>query len=112
MTAHELARILLAGPDLPVATTGHPYLSKAHNVSHGALMVGILQSYAGPHVIIGNMLETLAANCKPNMWLESVIAPESAVVRWPEDKRRAEEDSERRTYRPFAIAPSTPEAQK
>jgi hypothetical protein len=56
MNSHDLARVLLAAPNLPVAThaMNHEYLSAADGMSHGPLMVGILESYAGRHILIGN----------------------------------------------------------
>lgn len=66
MTSHELARILLDMPDHPIATLchGHLYSSKADAKSHGGLEIGKLEHYAGPHVVIGDMLY-MCSN-KPN----------------------------------------------
>lgn len=58
MTAHELARELLAGPDLPVAThaKGHTYLSRADRGSHGPLKVGVFNAgvLRGSYVMVGD----------------------------------------------------------
>ena len=55
MNAHQLAALLLAGPDLPVAI-GSQYsmvwISQAHTLTHGEVRVGRLDSYTGPHVLI------------------------------------------------------------
>jgi len=75
MTAHELARILLNGPNLPVAThaNNHDYFSKpsADGISHGKLKVGLAHHYAGDHVIIGN-LSKLNLN-KPNWYVKKML---------------------------------------
>ena len=44
MTTHELARLLLALPDLPVATYAHNhmYMSGIDECTHGPLKVGLL----------------------------------------------------------------------
>lgn len=57
VTSHELARLLLTMPDLPVAThaMNQTYISAAHRISHGSLKIGILESYAGQHIIIGDI---------------------------------------------------------
>ena len=59
MTTHELARLLLTQPDLPVAVTcmGHYYAVGADRTSHGPLQVACAMSYTGPHIVIGNSLQ-------------------------------------------------------
>lgn len=56
MTAHELAKLLLDGPDLPVAThaNGHSYSSEADARSHGKINVARAPHYTGEHIMIGN----------------------------------------------------------
>lgn len=56
MSSHALAGLLLTLPDLPVAThaNNHTYMSKNDERSHGKLGVGLLETYGGPHIIIGN----------------------------------------------------------
>jgi hypothetical protein len=53
MNTHELARLLLTLPDLPVAThaNNHTYASKSDS---GSVLVGLLHHYCGDHIIIGN----------------------------------------------------------
>ncbi len=53
MTSHELARLLLTMPDLPVATHahGHTYLSDDQAASHGRIAIGV---YRGKHIGIGD----------------------------------------------------------
>lgn len=56
MMSHDLARLLLEQPDLPIAThaNNHTYMSKADAGSHGSVRVGLLHTYGGEHIIIGN----------------------------------------------------------
>jgi hypothetical protein len=76
VSSHELARILLANEDLPIAVhvSGHTYSSKADAVSHGPLEIGILRHYAGRHIVIGNMLECIQD--AGNMKMEIIITHE------------------------------------
>ncbi len=57
MTSHELAKLLLCMPDLPVAThaDNHTYAVAADAQSHGPLKIGRLVHWAGDHLIIGNI---------------------------------------------------------
>jgi hypothetical protein len=57
MTAHELAHHLLAGPDLPVAlhANNHTYMAGIDRMTHGPLKIGLLHTYGGDHVVIGNI---------------------------------------------------------
>ena len=57
MKSHDLARLLLNFPDLPIAVhaLNHTYLSAANQLSHGPIKVGMLNSYAGDHIVIGNI---------------------------------------------------------
>lgn len=49
MTAHELAAILLAGPDLPVATHADNHTSIGDRCR-----VALAHTYNGDHILIGN----------------------------------------------------------
>lgn len=64
MTSHELAASLLALPDAPVAlyVNRHSYLTEAHEVSHGKLGIDYQETYAGPHVVIGNNIPPMVDN--------------------------------------------------
>lgn len=65
MTAHELARILLKCPDLPVATmaNGHQYQSENHLHSHGPLQIGVhVANYGTKALTIGNGLDYANTN--------------------------------------------------
>jgi len=57
VTSHELAKRLLGLPDLPIALMlyGHSYAYKAHRDSHGPISVGLADSYAGEHLVIGGL---------------------------------------------------------
>ena len=57
MKSHELARLLLTLPDMPVATHahGHTYNSEGDARSHGKLKVGLLAHYANDAIIIGDI---------------------------------------------------------
>ena len=73
MTSHELAEQLLEQPDLPVAThaNNHTYLSATARNSHGALKIGILESYGGKHIVIGNMSKRNINH--PNWYVSDMI---------------------------------------
>lgn len=57
MNSHELANLLLSAPDLPVAchALNHTYMSGLHSSSHGPLKIGLLETYGGQHIVIGNI---------------------------------------------------------
>lgn len=57
MNSHDLARLLLSLPDLPIATYAHGYVyaSVGDRTSHGTLKVGRLHHYAGDHLVLGDM---------------------------------------------------------
>jgi hypothetical protein len=86
VNSHELAKILLAGPDLPVATHAmdSDYLSslKAHGHSHGPLKVGMLESYAGQHVVIGDISRR---NLNDENWRISSMSAGDAPEEWDDD---------------------------
>lgn len=65
MNSHNLAKLLLSLPDLPVATYshGHTYSSRGQEKSHGPLMIGLsslgyIRTDGDPaeHIVIGDML--------------------------------------------------------
>jgi hypothetical protein len=72
MTAHELAKMLLSVPDLPVAThaNNHTYMSGADELSHGTLKVGVLETYGGQHIVIGNISKR---NINPPNWFVTTM---------------------------------------
>ena len=73
MNSHELARILLEQPDMPVAThsNNHTYSSKGDACTHGKLKIGLLKHYSGDHIVIGN-ISKMNIN-KPNWYVEKMI---------------------------------------
>lgn len=56
VTSHEIARLLLSLPDLPIATHahGHTYSCGSDWFTHGPLRVGRLHHYGGDHIVIGD----------------------------------------------------------
>lgn len=80
-SSHELARILLTLPDLPVATEAlnSTYMSKADERSHGPLRVGRLVSYAGDHILIGNITKR---QLNPPNWYVSEMYVGDAPEQW------------------------------
>jgi hypothetical protein len=73
MKSHDLAKLLLEIPNLPMAVLahGHLYSASANQVSHGPLQTGILRHYAGPHIIVGNMLDCIQPH--DNWSVEEII---------------------------------------
>lgn len=61
MKSHELARLLLTLPNLPIATSAHGcvYSEEMSARSHGPLTIGVMSSYAGDHIVIGDMVELI-----------------------------------------------------
>ena len=57
MNSHDLARLLLTLPDLPVATHAHnhTYMSGFDGSSHGPMKIGRLHTYGGDHIVIGDI---------------------------------------------------------
>lgn len=79
MNSHELAKILLSLPDLPVAThaNNHTYASYGDRGSHGPLKVGLLKHYSGDHIVIGDISKRNIN--KPNWYVTEMFhgdAPE------------------------------------
>ena len=80
MKSHELARILLEQPNLPVAThaNNHTYSSEQYSDYNSKLKVGILEHGNGPqHIVIGNLSKRNLN--KPNYYVSQMIlgdAPE------------------------------------
>jgi hypothetical protein len=81
MTSHELANLLLTLPDLPVATHAHnhTYMSAADSRSHGPLKVGLLETYAGRHIVLGDINKRDLNS--PN-WFVSEIFHGDAPATW------------------------------
>lgn len=80
MNSHELARRLLTLPDLPVATiaNNHVYGSVMDATSHGPLKIARLDTYAGDHIVIGNMW-TAELN-RPNWFITEMFHGEIALT--------------------------------
>lgn len=78
MKSHELAKLLLAAPDLPVAThaNNHTYASQSDARTHdglgpGPLRVGILEYYDVQHVCVGNFSDRNINH--PNWFVSDMI---------------------------------------
>lgn len=56
MKSHDLARLLLELPNLPIATHAHnhTFSSIGDRFAHGDCKVGLLAHYSGDHIIIGD----------------------------------------------------------
>jgi hypothetical protein len=55
MNSHTLAKLLLKLPDFPVATQANSATYMSGINTHGNLKVGLLHTYFGNHIIIGNI---------------------------------------------------------
>ena len=73
MLSHELATLLLANPNLPIATyaLGHTYMSGIDQYAHGPLKLGILETYGGQHIVVGDIPRKKINY--PNWWISSAI---------------------------------------
>lgn len=69
LSSHELAKILLTLPDLPIATFANNHLADKNN----RFNIGILDHYAGQQLVIGNGVN----NCqnKPNWCTSKILYP-------------------------------------
>jgi hypothetical protein len=78
MNSHDLARLLLTLPDLPVASvaSGHIYSSVSGAVSHGPLAVTRLRHYAGDHIMIGNSGMGIPTKPGGNWWIAETFYAE------------------------------------
>jgi len=73
MTTHELAKLLLENGDLPVSlhVNNLTYISKSDESSHGGVRVGLIHTYMGDHICIGNFRKKNIN--KPNRWVKKMI---------------------------------------
>ena len=74
MLAHDLAKLLLLGPNFPVAThaNNHTYMSGLDTNSHGPLKVGVLETYGGQHIVVGNIPKRNLN--RPNWYVSTMLA--------------------------------------
>lgn len=74
MKSHELAKLLLSGPNLPIATHANnaDYFSFGDERTHGRLKVAIVNHYSGPHLGIGNYWKKNLNS--PNWMIEEMIS--------------------------------------
>jgi hypothetical protein len=82
MNSHELARLLLTLPDLPVAThaLGRCYFSGSDDRSHGPLKIGLAHHYAGDCLLIGDISRKQIN--PPNWYVKDMLIGE-APDQWP-----------------------------
>lgn len=76
MTSHELAKILLGLPNLPVAVVAHTHVYCA---TEGEIKVGRLHHYAGDHLVIGHPTKGNLNGSKErggNWWIEEMYVGE------------------------------------
>ena len=75
MKSHELANLLLANPDMDVATgaMGHLYSSSQDAFTHGPLVIGKLHHYGGKHIFIGGGIAPDSFDNGANWHIEDVI---------------------------------------
>lgn len=82
--SHDLARLLLSLPDLPIAVHANDrtYMSHVDACSHGPLKVGRLENYAErPCIVIGDISKRNIN--KPNWWVSEMYLGDA-----PEEWRR------------------------
>jgi len=82
MGSHELARLLLTFPDLPIALTvfSHLYCSVNHAESHGKLKIGLLHTYRGDRILLGDISKRQIN--PPNEYVKEMLLGK-APQRWP-----------------------------
>lgn len=80
MKSHELAKLLLDFPNLPIAigTFGHVYASATDIDSHCTLKIGLLETYGGQHLVIGNNFDNLECS---NRHVSKILHTESWDVK-------------------------------
>ena len=81
MNSHELARLLLTFPDLPVAThaMNNTYASYGNRISHGPLKIGLMHHYSGDHIVIGDISKKQLN--PPNWYIKEMLVGD-APERW------------------------------
>lgn len=80
MTSHQLARLLLSFPDLPVATHSHNRTAIPHPSYSEELKVGVLTHHYGEYVVIGNFTK-LNLN-KPNWYVTKMLTAHALPEEW------------------------------
>ena len=83
MKTHDLAKLLLTLPDLPVATfaLNHTYMSGIDSTCHGPLKVGRLRTCGGDHIVIGNISKK---QINPPNWYVAEMIHGEAPEEWGE----------------------------
>lgn len=93
MNSHKLAEILLLAPDLPIAThaNNHTYMSGIDKLSHGPLKIGVLETYGGQHLVLGNIHDP---DINPPNWYVSRMIDETTPERESETECIWQEDAD------------------
>lgn len=78
-SSHELAKLLLSLPDMPIATHANNHTFISSTVGCG-FKIGRLETHDGPHIVIGN-ISKLNIN-KPN-WYISEMYLGKVPEEWP-----------------------------
>jgi len=94
MMSHELARILLGLPDLPVATHALNHTFASLNESNGTVKLGILTHCAGDHLVIGD-LSRMNLNA-PNYFVSKMLVGK-APWEWGESETPEMRQKNKRT---------------
>ena len=68
-SSHDLAKLLLTLPDMPIATHAHNHTFISDTESNG-FKIGRLETSNGPHLIIGN-ISKLNIN-RPSWWVSEM----------------------------------------
>jgi len=86
MNSHDLAKILLKLPNLPIATHAHnnTYMSKTNARSHGPLKIALLKTYGGDHIVIGDI--SIKNINPPNWYITNVYVGEIPNEHWYQRK--------------------------
>lgn len=81
MQSHELARLLLTLPNLPVATQAlnHTYMSSTDASTHGPLKIGLLHTCGGDHIVIGDISKR---QINPPNWFVTEMLHGDAPEEW------------------------------
>ncbi len=79
MTSHELARLLLALPDLPVATHAHGHTYMSGSIGVGLVKIGRMRTPIGDHLVLGNITKR---NINPPNWYITEMLHGDAPEEW------------------------------
>ena len=78
-SSHELAKLLLAMPDMPIAIHAHNHTFISNSEKHG-FKIGRLETEYGTHIVIGNI--TRLNIDRPRMWISEMYLGD-VPKEWP-----------------------------